>query len=673
MKLNRKLDPQIEKHLSHLILAGRLTNDLDILGTPIGSPIKYGNDTEFIFYVKCLSPIPETLQEYLRYQNGIFGGFINPNYAWANKNLEQILRVDPSFEKAHFVFQLDKLKEILENKLLLFQLVQQVNRNDEVYLQVELVRIENIAPDKAYIGIPTPKFVRTREEFESALRKGGPITLAYYPWILPEPEFIYFDGYIYSSSDGSLHLESKPSEPLLYYPRNPDVLVRLEVGEFQEMVHTNYDHQLFFLSEENYQKLRELRDRLVKEGVQQQPLWPVEEITVSESAVQNTDAFDSLETPTPADELNFLQRFVRNAFRQGLYYDYEDLVNFHVCMKSNVLTIIGGMSGTGKSKLAQVYAQTLGMTFQQEVLFIPISPSYRDPSDVLGFLNPSTGVYHESETGLVSLLLKAERHPDKLFMVIFDEMNLSHVEHWFSPFISVLELAEDRRQFSLYPQRAFCVNEHYRPTVKIGKNVLFVGTVNLDETTKEFSNRLLDRANVVFPKKMPFYRVKKEILAGGAELSSHEDEPMAISAGIYREKWCKEVDPFAVLTDHELQFLDRLHELLNETDSQRGVSFRMVRGIAKFLANIPKDEQGAPLLSRERAWDFQIQQRVLTKVRGMEAAIAPLVGTYQGDTYQEGQLARLLQTEGQAVSTFEMSLATIRRKARELAVHGYAE
>lgn len=683
MKLKRPLDYQVEKHLRHLIFAGRLVNEMDISNTSISEPVKYENQyvsEDLIFYVKCISHMPNSLQEYLMYQNKIFTGLTR-----LENNLRQILMKDPSFERVHFLDKKDRLTKILRDKLLLFQLIypKSLGYKEELYLQLELVRIEDLKPDKEYTAIPSPKVNKNREEFEDVLKNGRPFTLAYYPSILPEPEFIYFDGYIYSTLNGELQFKSSPEEPTLYYATKPELIVRKKIDDFKELVQTNYDNQLFFLSD--LQKLVELRDQLIEEGrllemtkinnsqyihLQQSA---EKEISASKEDGMNLFRDEKLESNFQNEELAFIKRFEENAFLHGLYYDFEDLVNFHVCMKTNLLTIIGGMSGTGKSKLAQVYAQTLGMNFDKEVLLIPISPSYREPLDVLGFLNPSTGVYHESETGLVSLLLEAERNPEKLFMVIFDEMNLSQVEHWFSPFISVLELDEDRRRLSLFGHRAYCVNERYSSSVKIGSNVLFVGTVNFDETTKGFSNRLLDRANVFFPKKLSFFELKQKISNRGVTVTLQDIENVRIPANEFRERWCVLVNPFDVLEDHELSFLDRLHELLNQNDSQRGISFRMLRDIALFLSNIPVDENGKPLLSREKAWDLQIQQRVLTKVRGMEAAVAPLVGIYQSDTYQDGQLAQLLKTEGQSVSTFDTSIATIQRKARELAVHGYAE
>ena len=84
-------------------------------------------------------------------------------------------------------------------------------------------------------------------------------------------------------------------------------------------------------------------------------------------------------------------------------------------------------------------------------------------------------------------------------------MNMSHIEHWFTPFLSVLQLEKQNRILNLYEG----VQEEENPippTIEIGENIMFVGTVNFDETTKELSDRLLDRTNVITLERFRFVR-----------------------------------------------------------------------------------------------------------------------------------------------------------------------
>src|SRR6185312_1551122 len=107
------------------------------------------------------------------------------------------------------------------------------------------------------------------------------------------------------------------------------------------------------------------------------------------------------------------------------------------------------------------------------------------PHDILGYLHPN-GNFIESETKLVRTLLKAKENPNQLYIIVFDEMNMSHIEHWFTPFLSVLQLEKKNRILSLY-EKVQEIENQIPPSVEIGENIIFVGTVNFDETTKELS------------------------------------------------------------------------------------------------------------------------------------------------------------------------------------------
>ena len=42
-------------------------------------------------------------------------------------------------------------------------------------------------------------------------------------------------------------------------------------------------------------------------------------------------------------EFEMLESFKRNVINSNLCYDYEDLINLHICAKSSPLTILAGM------------------------------------------------------------------------------------------------------------------------------------------------------------------------------------------------------------------------------------------------------------------------------------------------------------------------------------------
>ena len=122
------------------------------------------------------------------------------------------------------------------------------------------------------------------------------------------------------------------------------------------------------------------------------------------------------------------------------------------------------MSGTGKTKLPLKFAEFFNMSEENnELLFVPVSPSFTEPSDVLGYLNPNTGIYTPSDTRLVEFLNHASNNINKMHMVIFDEMNLSQIEYWFAPFMSILEKGNEEKNIYLYSENQRCLNSEKYP------------------------------------------------------------------------------------------------------------------------------------------------------------------------------------------------------------------
>ena len=123
-------------------------------------------------------------------------------------------------------------------------------------------------------------------------------------------------------------------------------------------------------------------------------------------------------------EKAFIQRFIRRVRQRGFLYDERDLYNFQISAKSSRLVILAGRSGTGKSGLVRLYGEALGLTPSQ-VAFLPVRPSWMDDGDILGYLDRNRMLYFPSDTGLAELLVEASRHPEKMYIVCFDEMNLA--------------------------------------------------------------------------------------------------------------------------------------------------------------------------------------------------------------------------------------------------------
>lgn len=362
-------------------------------------------------------------------------------------------------------------------------------------------------------------------------------------------------------------------------------------------------------------------------------------------------------------EEEFLQEFIAKTKELGLFYSERDLYNFHIALKTQSLVILAGMSGTGKSQLVHAYAKALRLPTSQ-VSFIPVRPSWTDDTDLIGYPDTLHNVYRPGDSGLVNTLIRAESEKDQLFIVCFDEMNLARVEHYFAQFLSLLET--DNRVLKLYNedlQHRFYNNEQYKPFISIRENVMFVGTVNIDETTHQFSDKVLDRANVIELEVLPYHQLL-EIEEKKESKPNEKGSTSASEYASYRDKHLRSIQ----LTKEELSFLWDLHRLLQETSLKMGIGPRVVRQIDRYIKNMPVS---CPFI-RGEAVDFQILQRVLTKVRGPEEMLKGLVGVYiEGeDTVSESKLFHLFEKYSQ-VSDFILARTNVISKARELKLNGY--
>ncbi|WP_317764452.1 McrB family protein [Leuconostoc mesenteroides] len=368
-------------------------------------------------------------------------------------------------------------------------------------------------------------------------------------------------------------------------------------------------------------------------------------------------------------DFELIKRLKENTLQKGLYYSEKDLVNFHVSMKTDGMVILSGLSGTGKSKLVTEYANALQLSSSEnasrsQVRFVPVRPFWADDSDLLGYADTVNNVYRPGDSGLIDTLVDAQIHSEDLFIIVFDEMNLARVEHYFSQFLSVLEMSAGTRVLKLYNQQLesrLYNSEKYPANISIGENVLFVGTVNTDESTYQFSDKVLDRSNVMTLEMIPF---------GSAELLDYST-PIHVKREPVKTddfKKMKKINPEAHLTTADKNMLWDLHQAINQVDVNVGIGWRIVKQIDQYLMNLPFD---VPTLSRSNSLDMQIVQRILTKIRGSEDQIRELVGkTTPEGKHSNGKLEDILDSYDN-LSKFDQSRKIIERKSRELNVYGF--
>ena len=382
-------------------------------------------------------------------------------------------------------------------------------------------------------------------------------------------------------------------------------------------------------------------------------------ILEEKSSVRQVDETPKVDEKT--DE-SIIQMMDYHSIKSGLYYDIKDFVNFHTSIKSGNLVILSGLSGTGKSRIVDMYANAIGIKtteIDNRLLFIPVRPSWNDDSDLLGYVDLVHMVYRPADSGLVDFLVKAQRDENKnnIYLVCFDEMNLARVEHYFSQFLSLLERPVQQRNLQLYDEQysgKLYNSKDYPSSITIGENVKFIGTVNIDESTYHFSDKVLDRANVI----------ELNVLDFSADWENDAKKySKTISTPIWNmedyKKICKA--PKIIPRVHEL--LWDMHSVLHTASSKFGVGPRVVKSIDLYLANIP--EGFYDKLSIADGVDIQVAQRVMTKVRGSENELGEVLDGSSDNSF-EAVLNRYSD-----LSSFTKCRELLRQKQRELKAYGY--
>ncbi|MFB9859593.1 McrB family protein [Salinicoccus siamensis] len=649
------------------------------LGAEFDRAVTYSKDgiDRIVFFIKALSREPELLKRLLGKNKDEF------YISFDNRNKRYLQKVG-YFEQDNPV---EFLREHFKGKLILFKPELTYDKKREMYhYNLEVLLVEKAASEEEmqeeFVPVPEMSTSTPATRFERKLLDEKPIELSCYNHAFEVPEFIICDSYIYQIPDDTV-LEKYKANSNMYICRKPESIKRIDIPEDYDRNMRMVHKEIAFISNNN--RLSWI-DQFEEEGTSIAELErqkKLEEKKASEEKVrEEKTSQEQVSEEDVADKIgegDFILRLDYLARKKKLRYSLEDLYNFHTSLKTSNFTILGGMSGTGKTQLAMLYAEAMKIEEGDNLLFVPVKPSYTEPSDLLGFLNPQTGVYTESDVGLVSFLNRASKNEDKMHMVVFDEMNLGQVEHYFSDFISILELETGEKRLRLFNKGAMCVQEHLREGILIGNNVLFVGTANFDETTRDFSNRMLDRSNVILLEKTSFADAYKheinENIESPTDYADQEKNEIKnpdaeITADIYEEWVVNNGKRLASLEERELSILDKLHEEISNFDSQTGVSFRIAEQIGHYLDNIPCDESGVPFLNRNTAFDFQVKQRILSKIRGHRDQIEKLVGRYDEEKgYSGGRISSVLDTEDR--NNCEKSIAYLEQKAKELMRNGY--
>ncbi len=196
-------------------------------------------------------------------------------------------------------------------------------------------------------------------------------------------------------------------------------------------------------------------------------------------------------------EFNYL-KFSEDNQNSKLSFPSKLILRFIASLASKPFVILSGLSGSGKTKIAQTFAQWICEDVNQYKI-VPVGADWTNREPLLGYPNGLISKeYITPDSGVIHLLLEAikKENKNKPFFLILDEMNLSHVERYFADFLSIMESNDTIKLYTGDTRESL---DGLRIPLEIywPKNVFIIGTVNIDETTYMFSPKVLDRANVI--------------------------------------------------------------------------------------------------------------------------------------------------------------------------------
>lgn len=213
--------------------------------------------------------------------------------------------------------------------------------------------------------------------------------------------------------------------------------------------------------------------------------------------------------------IDILQKLIFYSSEDRLIYEKQLIGMLIRSLRVNALTILSGPSGTGKSSIVEALGKVLCDTV---VKVIPVQSSWTDTEDLLGYFNPVEKSFVASPfmEALADARSDELKGKERLHIICLDEMNLAHVEYYFSEFLSAREATNPALR--LYNKRYFYnakrfiedanedavltdaygyasdLVELYPYLFEIPENVRFVGTLNMDHTVKPLSPKVIDRS-----------------------------------------------------------------------------------------------------------------------------------------------------------------------------------
>ncbi|MBL7754240.1 MAG: DUF3578 domain-containing protein [Chitinophagaceae bacterium] len=309
------------------------------------------------------------------------------------------------------------------------------------------------------------------------------------------------------------------------------------------------------------------------------------------------------------------QTFLHSAKEAGYFIEEKFCSRFCASLLTKPFVILTGLSGSGKTKLAQAFVQWICQD-KSQYRIIPVGADWTNREPLLGYPNAlKPDEYVKPDSGVLDLIIQANNQPELPHFLILDEMNLSHVERYFADFLSVMESKEG---IPLYAEGT--VQNGVPAKLNVPSNLFIIGTVNIDETTNMFSPKVLDRANTIE------FRVTQEEMKNF--LSNIRDINMdaligkgAGMAKSFLERAASKEFATADITEINAALVQFFGEL-KKTGAEFG--YRSATEILRLIHQLTVLDN---TLTTYQKIDIAIMQKLLPKLHGSRRKLCPVLET----------------------------------------------
>lgn len=355
--------------------------------------------------------------------------------------------------------------------------------------------------------------------------------------------------------------------------------------------------------------------------------------------------------------------------------DTKLIFDYLTAIRAKPFLLLAGISGTGKSRKVQELAyltckrdgiHDVDETSPGNYLLIPVKPNWHDSTELLGYYSSITGKY--VLTDFIRFLWKAWMHRDVPYFLCLDEMNLAPVEQYFAEYLSILETRkrvynEDKQRYEiqtaeLLSKKLFEGLETYKVVetndidaddgireksvplykgedvqiinflkehgLRLPDNLFVIGTVNMDDTTHQFSRKVIDRA---FTIEMNGDELSKMFNAEDA--LAYQESPLSINAIRPRFIKAQEVleaypQDAEIIKEEVPAMLDKINGEGIFKNTPFRVSYRVQNELVLYYAAIRPNGDLQPDAIRgylREAFMAVLLEKILPRVEGDEKAM----------------------------------------------------